>query len=299
MTCNPIKVAAFYKFIALSAERVEALKSALYEEARRNNVRGLCLLADEGINATVAGTPGELDRFVEFIRAQAEFLELEVKYSACAKSPFRRFKVDLRREIVTSGEPQLKPWEHRAKKLSPQEWETALRKDDDVVVIDTRNVYETKLGVFRGARDPMTRNFGEFKPYVAGLDLPKSQKILIYCTGGIRCEKAALILEQHGYENVFQLEGGILKYLEQYPDSQFLGECFVFDHRVAVGQRLEPSKRYGLCAHCGEPASTLLRCDNCGSPSVVCEECLGFAPRRSCSKNCAYHLERRKAGAQA
>lgn len=293
-----IKVAAFYKFVALDAGTVQQLRQTLCDFAQSCALRGLVLLASEGLNATVAGSDAEVDDLLQLLRGLEQFRDLEVKYSLCAKNPFSRFKVDLRSEIVTSGDPMLKPWEHQAQKLSPSEWQKVLEQERDFALIDTRNLYETKLGLFEGALDPKTQNFGEFRDYVKSLEFPKHKKVLIYCTGGIRCEKAALELARAGFEQVYQLDGGILKYLEHYPDSHFKGECFVFDHRVAVGQHLEPSSRYKLCPHCGNPAVSQIECGNCSAACVVCEVCLTQENLKACSKNCSYHLDR-KNGRQA
>lgn len=287
-----VVVCSFYKFAPLNAALVEELHGRLTQFAGQNDLYGLVLLACEGINATVAGTQGAIDLLKDLLALYTEFGSVEYKYSFTHKIPFRRFKVDLREEIVTSGDPELKPWLCPGNKLSPQEWQRVLDQEKDFVLIDTRNKYETELGLFKGALDPQTSNFGEFKEFAEGLKLSKQKKILIYCTGGIRCEKAAIELQQAGFEQVFQLEGGILKYLEQYPNSHFEGECFVFDHRVALDQELKPSQRFGLCPHCGNPAQQTIQCANCAESARVCRECSKLPDKKTCSKNCAYHVRR-------
>ena len=158
------------------------------------------------------------------------------------------------------------------------------------MLIDTRNWYEYRLGTFRGALNPGIEKFTDFPDFIQKQGIGKHQKMLIFCTGGIRCEKGILDLEQNGYQNVFQLEGGILNYLEQYPNQKFEGECFVFDRRVAVDQNLEPSKRYTLCPHCGQPADRRIECGLCDQPAQICLECEGMQVKGvTCSKNCAHH----------
>lgn len=160
------------------------------------------------------------------------------------------------------------------------------------MLLDTRNVYETAIGKFRGAVDPKLQKFSEFSDFVTASDIPKNKKVLMYCTGGIRCEKASLEMQRLGFEDVYQLSGGILKYLEEFPDGPFEGECFVFDHRVAVDKNLRPSKQYKLCPHCGNPGDKSISCRKCGAQAIICDGCANNEYKVSCSKNCAHHLER-------
>lgn len=159
-------------------------------------------------------------------------------------------------------------------------------ESEDTVLLDTRNSYETAIGKFRGAVDPGIEAFHEFPGFIQKAGLPKNKTVMMYCTGGIRCEKALLEMEKQGYEHVYQLEGGILAYLEQFPDKNFEGECFVFDHRVAVDQHLRPSTVYGLCPHCGHAGNVEIRC-SCGTVQKVCSTCYSTASRKTCSKRCA------------
>jgi UPF0176 protein len=251
------------------------------------------LLADEGINGTVAGAAEPMLEFKRELSAIVYFAGLSFKDSTADRPPFRRLAVQIRDEIVTlkSGIkiPKIKP-ENR---LSPTEWnEMIVNRGESVTILDTRNTYETQMGKFRGAVDPRIKAFGEFPDYVRRSGIPKDKPVLMYCTGGIRCEKAIEEMYAQGYSEVYQLDGGILKYLEEYPDHQFDGECFVFDHRVAVDQRLQPTTRYRLCPHCGDPGTVTIQCGYCSQSTMICAECNGHEHKKSCSKNCTYHLSK-------
>jgi len=285
-------IAAFYKFAPLSEQRVLDLRASLNQAARSHEIVGLLLLGPEGCNGTVAGQRDSLDAFLHSVRGEGEFRELEVKYSTSERRPFRRFKIDLRQELITlrrGGEIA-----NEESYLSPTEWHSWLRSENEQpIVLDVRNDYETALGVFTGAVTLPIDKFSQFPEAVAAANIPRDKPVLMYCTGGIRCEKALVELQRQGFERVYQLHGGILKYLEEYPEGSFEGECFVFDHRVAVDRFLQPSTRYSLCPHCGDPAEERISCSECGTSTVVCVECLKLTERRACSKNCAYHLRRR------
>lgn len=283
------KVATFYKFVTLTNERLAELRADLVNEANARGVLGLILLAPEGCNATIAARPEHLDQYCRFLLSIPDFFGMQFKYSSAEKSPFRRLSVQRRDEIVTLKKDCPLP-QDRSRHLSPAEWNEVLNSGEDIVLLDVRNSYETGLGIFRGATDPKIKRFSDFPEYVERSGIPKDKKVLMYCTGGIRCEKALLEMNAQGYSNVFQLDGGILKYLEEFPEGAFEGECFVFDHRVALDARLSPSKRYKLCRHCGDPGTEQISCSRCGAPAVICAACKEHAERNSCSKNCAHHL---------
>lgn len=296
---DSFKIAALYKFVPVEKDRLAALRDELITASERFSVRGLIILAPEGLNGTVAASPPDLDEFIEQLTHRLDSGPLEAKYSSCARRPFRRFKVDIRPEIVTFDRQmpcvdQLSP-----KRLSPAEWNEMLHSGDDVVVLDTRNTYESDIGKFKGALVPPIAKFSQFREFVEVANIPKDKKVLMYCTGGIRCEKASLEMERQGYSEVYQLAGGILKYLEEYPNADFEGECFVFDHRVAVDQQLKPSTQYSLCPHCGNPGKTHISCSKCSKPVVICGNCERVAFRDTCSKNCAQHQRRVAARAAA
>ncbi len=253
-------------------------------------MRGLVLLAQEGINGTVCGLPEAIGQWKSLL---IELLgEMSFNDSESGQKVFPRWLVKIRKEIVTlrADASSVQPEE---KHLTPEQWE-AMMANDDVVVLDARNDYETEIGMFEKAIDPKITTFTDFKSFAAQSAIPKDKKVLMYCTGGIRCEKASVEMEKRGYKQVYQLKGGILAYLKKFPDRKFNGECFVFDHRVAVGQRLEPSATYGKCPHCGDPADRLIDCGNCGNQRKICRECVRIELRNTCSKNCRYRLEKRK-----
>jgi UPF0176 protein len=236
------QVAAFYRFVALSD--LEALATELRALGAAHGLCGTILLAPEGVNATVAAPPEALQRWMEAFTALAPFHGIEAKFSTCDFAPFPRFKVRLKKEIVTLRQPQVDPVNHVGEYVEPADWD-ALINDPDVLVIDTRNDYEVRFGRFKGAIDPGTDHFNQFPAFVRQhLAASKQRKVALYCTGGIRCEKATAFMKQEGFAHVYHLKGGILRYLEEKgtdPDKSWEGDCFVFDHRVAVDGQLEPA----------------------------------------------------------
>ncbi|HMO01417.1 MAG TPA: rhodanese-like domain-containing protein [Oligoflexia bacterium] len=289
----------FYHFFQLKSEQISLLSAALKKVAAEMNLRGLILLAPEGINGTVsAPTESALDSFKSFLKQIPYFCEIDFKDSRASTIGFKRFKVDLRREIVALGDSKVVPTKDDlcSSYLKADEWDSVLEEESDFLLIDARNKYEVALGYFKGAIDLGIDSFNEFKERFENLKIKPETKILTYCTGGIRCEKAAQLLKEQGYKNVFQLKGGILKYFEDTKRNHFLGECFVFDHRVAVDSSLRPSSRYKLCPHCGNPAAKKIECLKCGSQTTVCEDCVVSPNKQTCSKNCSYHLAKEKKG---
>jgi UPF0176 protein len=255
---DSFKVAAFYRFAPM--RELAILRDGFLKICRSSAVRGTILLAPEGINGTIAGSPAGIDRVLEHIRSQAGFADLDVKFSHAATMPFHRMKVRIKREIVTMGQPDIDPVANAGTYVSPHEW-NALIDDPDTIVIDTRNDYEVGIGSFAGAIDPRTASFGAFPAWFDAererlLDEGRSPRVAMYCTGGIRCEKATAYLRQRGVDRVFHLKGGVLAYLEQVPahESRWEGECFVFDQRVAVGHALAPGT-HTLCFACRRPVS--------------------------------------------
>jgi UPF0176 protein len=245
------------------------------------------ILATEGINGTISGEASALRSYLDFVSETLSFPQFTCKVSAAPKRPFHRFKVRVRPEIVTLGKPEVQPLPSGSEThLSPAQWD-AMAAQKDVVMIDTRNWYETRIGKFKGALDPQLNEFHEFPEYLKSANLPKDGKFLIYCTGGIRCEKAIVEMHNQGFEKVYQLDGGILNYLAEKPKQNFEGECFVFDHRVAVDQELKPTEIYGLCPHCGQPADKLVTCLRCDDKVMICLKCSDMESSRTCSKNCA------------
>lgn len=284
-----IHISSFYRFTPLTQAAVLHLKDALEGISAHTGLRGLVLIGAEGINSTLSGTEAALAEAKALVAREASVGNF--KDSVANRHPFNYFRVKIKDEIVTMGQPGVVPPAEMNFHLSPEQWNEAMQ-DPDVVVLDTRNTYETDLGKFKGAVDLRISEFSEFPERVKAEAIPKDKKVLMYCTGGIRCEKAILAMHEQGYENVYQLQGGILEYLKEFPEQQFEGECFVFDYRVAVDQKLQPTSKYKLCPHCGQPALTKITCGKCAREEVICTTCFEEGGALiSCSKNCAHHLE--------
>jgi UPF0176 protein len=254
-TTSPFLVAALYHFV--SVPRFESLREPLQALCDEHGVKGTLLLAHEGINGTIAGTDAAIGAVLSFLRAQPEFAGLEHKESRASKMPFVRMKVKLKKEIVTMGVEDIDPNKVVGTYVAPKDW-NALISDPDTIVIDTRNDYETAIGVFKGAVDPGTKTFREFPDWVKNnTGLHNKPKIAMYCTGGIRCEKATAFMKEQGFDEVYHLKGGILKYLEEVPAEESLweGACFVFDERVSVEHGLKEGS-HKLCHACRNPITS-------------------------------------------
>lgn len=284
---NQFIITAFYHFTDIS-DALEKLKSELYLIAEENILSGLIIVAPEGCNGTIAGPKHGIEKFQQELPKLLKVDSVNFKNSRSSHNPFRRFKVKTRPEIVTIGDPNIIP-NGKNNHLTPKEWDQVIESEEDYVLLDTRNWYETEVGIFKNALDPNISTFQEFPEFVANSGIPKDKKVLMYCTGGIRCEKALIEMQRQGYENVYQLDGGILKYFEESPHKHFDGECFVFDHRVAVDQELQPSRKFDLCCHCGQPAAEKISCLHCKSDAIICSQCKEIEHRNTCSKNCAHH----------
>lgn len=230
---RPFVVAAFYHFTDL--HDYESWQAPLKQFCEELGLKGTILLAKEGINSTIAGTREAIDQLLAHLRSDTRLRDLEHKESFCAGLPFQRLKVRLKKEIVKLGVPEIDPRDRVGTYVNPQEWNDLIN-DPDVLVIDTRNTYEVEFGTFKGAVNPCIETFGEFPNYVKQLDPEKHQKIAMFCTGGIRCEKASAYMLSLGFPEVYHLKGGILKYIEEIPEEESIweGECFVFDDRVSL-----------------------------------------------------------------
>ena len=275
-----IVVAALYKFVTL--EDFSALRQPLLAAMKAHGVKGTLLLAKEGINGTISGSREAIDGFLAELKSDARFTDLDHKESFCDEDPFYRSKVKLKKEIVTIGVEDVDPNKQAGTYVDAKDW-NALISDPDVLLVDTRNDYEVALGTFEGAADPKTESFGEFPKYVgANLDPVKHQKVAMFCTGGIRCEKASSYLRNQGFREVYHLKGGILKYLEEVPreQSKCQGECFVFDQRVAVGQGLVPSE-IELCHGCRMPLDPDDKFSEHYEEGVSCRKCFATLSNRS------------------
>jgi UPF0176 protein len=272
------KVVALYKFADLPD--CAAIKPALAAFCCARKIRGTIILAPEGINGTVAGTPEAIDALAQFLLHDPLFAGrlagAEIKFSSAESMPFLRMKVRLKDEIVTLRAPEANPARQVGTYVEPEDWNRVIAAQG-VKLIDTRNDYEARLGSFAGAIDPGTKSFTEFKDFVAqNLDPERDRKVAMFCTGGIRCEKASSYLLSQGFEEVFHLKGGILKYLEIVPPEQssWQGECFVFDERVSVGHGLAEGDAT-LCRACRQPLTPADRAHPDYVEGVRCGHCAG------------------------
>ncbi len=271
MNANVV-VAALYRFVRLDDYR--QLRDPLLQLMRSRDVKGTLLLAGEGINGTIAGARGDIDAVLDWLRADERLRGLDVKESYTDERPFFRSKVKLKREIVTMGVDGVDPRHSAGTYVRPSQWNDLI-SDPGVLVIDTRNHYEVEIGSFRGAVNPGTESFREFPDYAGEhLDPKRHPRVAMFCTGGIRCEKSTAFLREQGFEEVYHLEGGILRYLEEVPPEQSLwqGECFVFDDRVTVNHRLEKGE-YEQCHACRRPISVEDRQSLYYQPGVSCPYC--------------------------
>lgn len=269
---SKIIVAALYKFA--NQPDYLAFQPKLLRACKKHGVKGTLLLAKEGINGTIAGTRGGIDAVLNFIRLKEIFSDLEHKESFADEMPFLRMKVRLKKEIVTMGVENTDPTAAVGTYLTPQEWNDMI-KDENTILIDCRNDYEYQIGTFKNAINPKTETFREFPAYVEKTLMDKKNKnIAMCCTGGIRCERSTSLLKQWGFENVYHLKGGILKYLEEMPkeDSLWEGECFVFDNRVAVKHGLELGS-YDQCYGCRYPISQEEKESDLYLEGVHCPKC--------------------------
>ncbi len=269
---SDIVVCALYKFVAL--EDYQDLRRPLLATMENNRIRGTLLLAKEGINGTVAGSRQAIDRLLEWLEQDPRLKDIDRKESQTDKPPFKRTKVKLKREIVTMGVEDIDPKRVVGTYVEPKNW-NQLISDPDVLLVDTRNDYEVQVGTFKNAINPGTNSFREFPHYVENqLNHQKNKKIAMFCTGGIRCEKSTALLKEQGFDEVYHLKGGILKYLEEIPEGESLwqGECFVFDDRVTVNHQLEKGN-YDQCHACRLPITAADKANEKYRQGVSCPHC--------------------------
>jgi len=265
-------VVTFYKFVQL--DNLETLRDRALNFCENQQLKGTILLAKEGINATISGEQENIDIFFQFLRQDERFADIEPKLSYTEKTPFHRMKVKIKPEIITMGVNEIQPAIATGKHIDPETWNEII-SDPDVLVIDTRNEYEYQVGTFQNAVSPQTDNFREFPEFVEeNLDPNQHKKVAMFCTGGIRCEKASAYLLEKGFEEVYQLNGGILNYLETVSPEESLweGECFVFDSRVAVNENLETGN-HELCYGCRHPLSPEDLQSEKYQPGICCPYC--------------------------
>ncbi len=270
---SQVVVCALYKFVALP--HFESIRAPLLAHMENAEIRGTLLLAKEGINGTVAGSQQAIDGLLAWLATQEGLADIVCKFSFDEDMPFYRTKVKLKKEIVTMGVEGIDPREVVGTYVKPKDW-NALISDPEVLLVDTRNDYEVKIGTFKDAVNPVTETFREFPDYVKeNLDPTKHKKVAMFCTGGIRCEKSTAYLKEQGFEDVYHLEGGILKYLEEVKPEQSMweGECFVFDNRVAVNHDLEKGI-YDQCNACRMPITQEEMQSEAYVQGVSCPHCI-------------------------
>ena len=265
-------VAALYKFVTFP--EFPDFQQPLLNECKANGVMGTILLADEGINGTIAGHQKGIDAILYWLRSHEKFSDIDVKLSHANEAPFYRMKVRLKKEIVSLGVESVDAANNAGTYVDPQDWNDLI-SDPNVIVVDTRNDYEVAIGTFKGAINPETTNFRQLPTWVdEKLDAKPDAKIAMFCTGGIRCEKSTALLKSNGYENVYHLKGGILKYLEEIPENESLwvGDCFVFDQRVSVKHGLQVGD-FDMCHACRMPLSQIELKDARYVAGISCHHC--------------------------
>ena len=266
-------VCALYKFVSLE-DPIE-IRQALTQVMQENQIRGTLLLAKEGINGTVAGSREAINTLQDWFKTDARLVDVVYKESSSDVQPFNRSKVKLKKEIVTMGIENIDPLHVVGTYVKPAAW-NALISDPEVLLVDTRNDYEVLIGTFKDAVNPKTERFRDFPQYVAdNLDPEKHKKVAMFCTGGIRCEKSTAYLKEQGFDEVYHLEGGILKYLEEVAveNSLWEGDCYVFDSRVAVNHQLEKS-HYDMCHACRLPITEEDKQSDAFEKGVSCPKCI-------------------------
>jgi len=249
-------IAAFYSIQPFRVKKLAALKAFLKTRSSELGIMGMTILSPEGVNSTMSGEDEALKALLEEFESQFLATSPQYKFSRSATQPFRRFTIKFRAEIVTAdfeASRNLLESDYERGLIPPEKFKELMDRGDEVTILDTRNDYEYALGHFEKAINPDIENFKQFSEFLSKANLPKEKPTLIYCTGGIRCEKAVGELRAKGFKEVYQLDGGILNFLEHLPNQGFKGECFVFDKRVAVDQELKPTEQYELCWETGVP----------------------------------------------
>ena len=272
-------VAALYKFVTL--DNFDRLQQPMLDVCQKNGVMGTLLLAHEGINGTISGSESGIKSVISWLNARDEFADIDVKYSWADEPPFYRMKVRLKKEIVTLGVSDIDAANDAGIYVEPEDWNDLISQSD-VIIVDTRNDYEVAIGTFKNAQNPHTNSFRELPEWVDNeLEANPDTKIAMFCTGGIRCEKSTALMKAKGYNNVYHLKGGILKYLENVPeeDSLWEGDCFVFDQRVSVKHGLEVGD-YDMCHACRMPISEKEKQDKRYVKGVSCPHCFDTQDER-------------------
>ena len=284
------QIVSFYRFTPFSKQNLKIIHETLTKKGKEKEIVGLILLSKEGINATLSGKEESIDNYLSTLEKATNINDFFYKKSPSSIPAFKQLRIKIKKEIITFGKKNISA-DFGFHNLEPDEWESMLN-EKQITILDIRNDYEVEVGQFKNAQVLDLKEFSEFPKKLKSVTLPKEQKTLLYCTGGIRCEKAIIEMQKQGFKELYQLKGGILNYLKWFPQRSFEGECFVFDHRVAVDQKLKPSKKYSLCPHCGQAAEEAINCMHCGKKAKVCKHCLKkqISHLKTCTKNCAYHF---------
>lgn len=286
LTKKPLSVCTFYHYHPLPVEHLNTLKDVI--QSKGMGLRGLILLSGEGINATLVGSLRHLKRYLQVLREETG-IPIQARWQISHSWGFKKLRIKIKKELVASGKEELSPFSDNTH-LTPGEWDMALNKNP--VLLDIRNNYEVQVGKFKGALDLNLDEFKNFPEKLKQSKIPKDKKVLIYCTGGIRCEKALNEMKNQGFKQVQQLKGGVLNYLKEFPNSHFKGNLFVFDHRVTLNQKLKPSSKYKFCPHCGQAGEQSVLCQHCKKECTVCALCMEKdRVYQTCSKNCSYHYK--------
>ena len=270
-----IYIYTFYRF--KNFIEIKSIKIKLDKYLKNRLILGTVLLANEGVNGTISGTKKDLNEFIHFIKQTLKIRKLSIKISQNKFIPFYRLKIRLKKEIVTIGDKTIKPEKITGKHIDPRNWDKIIN-NKKYMIIDTRNNYEVSIGSFKNAINPKTKSFREFPKFIEKLDIKKNQPIAMFCTGGIRCEKASSYLLKNGYKDISQLDGGILNYLEvnkKNKGTSWKGECFVFDNRVAVNKKLDKGS-YDQCYGCRHPITKQDMKLNSYTKGATCKYCINI-----------------------
>lgn len=293
MSNQPYSVLLYYKYVKFS--NPEAFRQMHYDFCQKNGIRGRVFIAFEGINGTVSGTDESITLYKEHIRSFPEFSDIVFKEDKTEGHCFKKLIVRFRREIVSSSLEDIMPGEG-VKRLKPEQLKSFYDEGKDFIIVDARNDYESMIGYFRQAMIPQIKNFRQWSDVAEQLKSHKERTIVTYCTGGIRCEKAAAYLSSQGFKDVYQLDGGIINYIKQFPDTHFLGSLFVFDERRSIEVNTMPEiKHVARCYFCNEPASYYINCHNqdCDKIIVSCQKCK-IENEYCCSEQCRKSKNKRK-----
>ena len=268
-----IKVYSFYRFVEIK-NKIK-IKNEIENFIINKKLRGTILIANEGINGSISGREVDLNLLLKFIKQLIKIRKIEIKINNVNYLPFNRIKIRIKKEIVSLGKGKIVKNKRKSNFINPSEWDDLIIQKD-TVLIDLRNTYEIKIGSFRNSINPLTNNFREFPKRFKKMNFKKEKKIAMYCTGGIRCEKASNYLSQEGYKNIFQLKGGIINYLDYLQKNNkrtnWKGECFVFDNRVTINKKLKPGK-YMQCHGCRTPITQKEAMSEMYMKGVTCPHC--------------------------